>query len=101
MFNEDKTSITFVGFNVTESGDLLDPESEEVLEEAIMAPQLHQILKHNKVNFSDNYSRWTKLDMIKKIATVMGIGYLYDPDESYVLTVDNVIKILAIQMRFR
>ena len=39
--------------------------------------------------------------MIEKIATVMGIEFPYDPDESYVLTVDNLIKILAIQMRFR
>ena len=89
MFNEDKTSITFVGFNVNESGDLIDPESEEVLDEAIMTPQLHQILQHNKVNFSDNYAHWTKIQMIEKIATVMGIGFLYDPDESYVLTVDT------------
>ena len=39
--------------------------------------------------------------MIEKIATVMGIEFPYDPDETYVLTVDNLIKILAIQMRFR
>ena len=39
--------------------------------------------------------------MIEKIATVMGVEFPYDPDESYVLTVDNLIKILAIQMRFR
>ena len=39
--------------------------------------------------------------MIEKIAMVMGIEFLYDPDETYVLTVDNLIKILAIQMRFR
>ena len=39
--------------------------------------------------------------MIIKISTVMGVEFPHDPDESYVLTVDNVIKILAIQMRFR
>ena len=39
--------------------------------------------------------------MIEKISTVMGVEFPYDPDESYVLTVDNIIKILAIQMRFR
>ena len=40
--------------------------------------------------------------MMLKMGLVMGLEYLSDPDPSYVLTdVDNVIKILAIQMRFR
>ena len=39
--------------------------------------------------------------MIKKIAMVMGTEFVYDPDDTYVLTSDNLIKILAIQMRFR
>lgn len=45
--------------------------------------------------------------MIQKLATVMGLRYErgkiqdLDPDKSYVLTVDNLIKILAIQMRFK
>lgn len=66
-----------------------------------MTPNLYEGLKHNRVNFHDNYQTWTKGDMIKKIAKVMGLEYVYDPDESYVLTVDNMTKILAIQMRFR
>ena len=39
--------------------------------------------------------------MIEKLSLVMGIDIFDDPDETYVLTVDNLIKILAIQMRFR
>ena len=39
--------------------------------------------------------------MIQKIGMVMGFESVVDPDESYVLTVDNVVKILAIHMRFR
>lgn len=31
----------------------------------------------------------------------MGLDYHMDPDMSYALTADNLIKILAIQMRFR
>ena len=62
-------------------------------------------LKQNKVNFDEDYQRWSKKQMIEKIATVMGIKHgdkqLGDPDKSYVLTTDNLIKILAIQMRFR
>ena len=44
--------------------------------------------------------------MIMKLSIVMGIKCFTtkdvdDPDESYVLTVDNLIKMLAIQTRFR
>ena len=49
----------------------------------------------------DDHRNWVKGLMIQKISTVMGIEWPYDPDETYVLTVDNLIKILAIQMRFR
>ena len=67
-----------------------------------MTSRLYKGLSHNRVDFADDYKQWTKKVMIAKIATVMGIVTApCDPDESYVLTVDNVIKILAIQMRFR
>ena len=94
-------SITFVGFMVTENGDLIDPDHHEILEEAIMTPELYAGLIQNRVNFDENYQTWQKSIMIEKISTVMGIKLDYDPDKSYVLTVDNLIKILAIQMRFR
>ena len=101
FFNQDGMSITFVGFMVTRNGDLVDPAHGGVLEGAIMTQQLYTGLIANKVNFEKDYRKWQKGTMIEKIATVMGIEYPYDPDESYVLTVDNLIKILAIQMRFR
>ncbi len=66
-----------------------------------MTPQLYTGLVCQGVNFQDDYRSWTRPVMIEKILRVMGIEDLHDPDESYVLTVDNLIKILAIQMRFR
>ena len=101
FFNQDRVSITFVGFRVKQNGDLIDPDRRgEVLEKAIMTAELYAGLKQNRVNFSENYRTWQKGIMIEKIAMVMGIKG-DDPDKSYVLTVDNLIKILAIQMRFR
>ena len=94
-------SITFIGFMVTQNGDLVDPVHKTVLESAIMKPQLYEGLKQNKVNFDEDYRGWKKDQMITKIATVMGFDCLDDPDDTYVLTTDNLIKMLAIQMRFR
>ena len=101
FFNQDGMSITFVGFMVTQNGDLLDPALGCVMDQAIMRPQLYTGLKQNRVNFDEDYRGWSKAEMIQKVATVMGIEYIHDPDDTYVLTIDNLIKILAIQMRFR
>ena len=97
-------SITFVGFMVQLNGpygDLINPNDYQILEKAIISKQLYEGLKHNRVDFKDNCKNWTKSIMIEKLATVLGVEFPYDPDDTYVLTVDNVIKILAIQMRFR
>ena len=95
-------SFTFVGFVVTDNGDLCDPvQRGGILERGIMSPQLCTGLKAQMVKFNEDYRHWAKDVMINKISTVMGIEWPYDPDPTYVLTVDNLIKILAIQMRFR
>lgn len=101
FFNQDRISITFVGFMVTDKGALINPINNQELEKAIMTKDLYNGLVRNEVNFQDDYRKWTKALMVEKISRVMGVNLPDDPDKSYVLTVDNVIKILAIQMRFR
>ena len=101
FFNSDRVSITFVGFRVTEAGNLINPVDMTIIEPGIMTPQLYAGLKQNRVNFNEDYRAWSKEQMITKIATVMGLNSMHDPDNSYVLTTDNLIKMLAIQMRFR
>ena len=68
-----------------------------------MSQPLYTGLRAQGVNFDDDYHTWNKRIMIQKILTVMGLDCDCpdDPDPTYVLTVDNLIKILAIQMRFR
>lgn len=101
FFNQDRHSITFVGVKITREGDLIDPtQSGCTLEKAIMTEQLYLALLHQRVDLSEDYCSWSKELMIEKFSTVMGIKP-HDPDETYVLTPDNLIKMLAIQMKFR
>ena len=94
-------SITFVGFIINSNGDLVVP-GKTVLEAGIMDPLLYAGLQRLGVNFSDDYRKWDKAVALQKLSMVMGVDdTLPDPDETYVLTVDNLIKMLAIQMRFR
>ena len=61
-----------------------------------MTRQLYQGLEINGVNLSENCDNW-----IQKLAAVMGLEGHVDPDPTYVLTIDNVIKMMAIYMKFR
>ena len=101
FFNERADgTITFVGFRVTPEGNLVHPINGQLLEAGIMSTDLFTGLQQNGVNFSEDYTRWGKAVMVQKLCSVMGVAP-YDPDDSYVLTMDNVIKVLAIHMRFR
>ena len=61
-----------------------------------MRPQLFESLKINGADLSINSDNW-----IQKLAAVMGLEGHVDPDPTYVLTIDNVIKMMAIYMKFR
>ena len=59
FFNQDRTSITFVGFSVNKTtGDLINPSTGGVLEKSIMTPHLYSGLELNAVNFNENYATW-------------------------------------------
>lgn len=93
FFNNDGKSLTVVG--LVPSNPVLSSPDER------MTQRLCTGLKAQGVNFNEDYRHWTKDIMIQKISAVIGIDCPDDPDPTYVLTVDNLIKILAIQMRFR
>ena len=85
---------------VTKEGDLITSTDHRLLKNAIMSPQLYANLLQSEVNFQDDGGRGSKSSMIQKLSDVIGINCPNDPDESYVLTYDNAIKILSIQVRF-
>ena len=93
--------MTFVGFNVNKEGDLIDPVKNEVIKKRAVSKELRDGLQLNNVKFDENFYEWQKKEMVEKLGMVMGIECPKDPDPSYVLTSDNVVKIFAIQMKFR
>ena len=102
FFHPDGHTMTFLGFHVSNEGDLLDSDDPSiVIEKQVMHPELFQILTANRVNLRENIHKLDKMEKIMKIAGVMDIEWVSDPDHEYVLTLDNMRKILAILMRFR
>ena len=104
FFNEDRESMTFFGIHITEDKEQLRRRStkgKQLIGEKGIPKLLYNALKHNNVEF--DCLDWDRTRMIHILAKVMGIhsppGPEFDP--FYVLTIDNLKKMLAIHMRFR
>ncbi|XP_073713018.1 E3 ubiquitin-protein ligase rnf213-alpha-like [Misgurnus anguillicaudatus] len=105
FFNADHESMTFIGFHLQQNAenrvDAIDPSTNSVIKRNIMTKELYEGLKLQGVPFNigfDQLPRWKK---IERLCRVLGIQWPLDPDETYELTTDNILKMLAIHMRFR
>ncbi|XP_053146867.1 E3 ubiquitin-protein ligase RNF213-like isoform X2 [Hemicordylus capensis] len=105
FFNEDSVSMTFIGFHLQPhpngSIDAINPLNGNVIKSNVMTTQLYQGLLLQRVPFNVNFDALPRHEKIEKLCMVLGIQWPIDPDETYELTTDNILKILAIEMRFR
>jgi len=101
FFNQDRQSMSFLGFTVNKNGDLMDKDNKNMIQEHIMTPELYQGLKANKVELVSQFAKWKRKERLTLLWKVLGRGLFQDPDPTYELTLDNMMKMLAIQMRFR
>ncbi|XP_034448201.1 E3 ubiquitin-protein ligase rnf213-alpha isoform X1 [Hippoglossus hippoglossus] len=105
FFNDDHVSMTFIGFhlqlNDQNSVDAIDPTSKRVIKSNVMTRVLYDGLKLQRVPFNINFDSLPRGEKIERLCNVLGIQWPLDPDETYELTTDNILKMLAIHMRFR
>ncbi|XP_050764641.1 E3 ubiquitin-protein ligase RNF213 [Gymnogyps californianus] len=105
FFNEDRVSMTFVGFHFEPNGsggvDAINPLNGNIIKKNVMTSQLYNGLLLQRVPFNIPFDQLPRHEKLEKLCMVLGISWVIDPDETYELTTDNVLKILAIEMRFR
>uniref|UniRef100_A0A4X1UID3 E3 ubiquitin-protein ligase RNF213 n=1 Tax=Sus scrofa TaxID=9823 RepID=A0A4X1UID3_PIG len=105
FFNGDHMSMTFIGFHfqANQNGfvDAINPASREVIKRNVMTAQLHEGLVLQKVPFNVDFDRLPRHEKLAKLCLALGIQWPTDPDDTYELTTDNMLKILAIEMRLR
>ncbi|XP_038013112.1 E3 ubiquitin-protein ligase RNF213 isoform X2 [Motacilla alba alba] len=104
FFNEDRVSMTFIGFYFQQSGnriDAINPLNGNVIKKDIMTAQLYQGLLLQRVPFNVPFDQLPREEKLERLCMVLGLPWVFDPDETYELTTDNMLKILAIEMRFR
>ncbi|XP_076009047.1 E3 ubiquitin-protein ligase rnf213-alpha-like isoform X2 [Genypterus blacodes] len=105
FFNNDHESMTFIGFHLQPNGrngiDAINPSTRQVIKENIMSRQLYTGLLHQRVPFNEDFERLSRAEKLKRLCSVLGTTGQTDPDETYELTIDNILKMMAIHMRFR
>ncbi|XP_019201510.1 E3 ubiquitin-protein ligase rnf213-alpha isoform X1 [Oreochromis niloticus] len=105
FFNDDHMSMTFIGFHLRPNNqkgfDAVNPLTKEVIKKNIMTRQLYNGLKLQRVPFNTDFDQLPRADKIEHLCSVLGVKWPTDPDETYELTTDNILKMMAIHMRFR
>lgn len=98
LFNADNESMTFLGFHI-KNLNAVDPRTKVVVENKIIDGKLFNQLKAQSVPFNIDFEQMPRAEQLQLIGRVLGVS-LEDPDDTYQLTLDNVMKILAIHLRF-
>uniref|UniRef100_A0A8C8MEV5 RING-type E3 ubiquitin transferase n=1 Tax=Oncorhynchus tshawytscha TaxID=74940 RepID=A0A8C8MEV5_ONCTS len=105
FFNDDHASMTFIGFHLRENKkngvDAINPSTNVVIKRNIMTKDLYNGLRRQRVPFNIDFDQLSRADKIVRLCSVLGIKWPTDPDETYELTTDNILKMMAIHMRFR
>ncbi len=111
FFNPDGQTFTFFGFYINrQTGALLEPNTNRQLFDGLVINKelMAGIERQDPGLLRENIGSMSKKEKIFKMLKVMGVGWMSDsvsevtdPDPSYELTMNNLLKMLAIYMRLR
>uniref|UniRef100_UPI0040389A17 E3 ubiquitin-protein ligase RNF213-like n=1 Tax=Callospermophilus lateralis TaxID=76772 RepID=UPI0040389A17 len=105
FFNGDHETMTFIGFHLrpNENGsvDAINHLNGEIIRKDVMTEELYKGLLLQRVPFNVDFDNLPRHKKLLRLCQSLGIPQALDPDETYEVTTDNMLKILAIEMRFR
>lgn len=101
VFHADDNSMEFLGFHINNNLDAIDAHSQAVLERNVITNKLYRTLEAQHVPFNKKFEDLPRRLQLEALCRVFGVSYTQDPDESYQLTLDNTMKMLAIHLRFQ
>ncbi|KAL7839146.1 hypothetical protein SRHO_G00258040 [Serrasalmus rhombeus] len=99
LFNADHDSMTFLGFHI-HNLDAIDVRTNTIMEKKVIDRTLFAQLRAQRVPFNINFETLDRFEQLNIISRVLGVNTVEDPDDTYQLTLDNVMKMLAIHLRF-
>jgi len=101
VFHPENDSMEFLGFHINSNLDAIDAYSQAVLERNVIKEKLYRTLKDQNVPFNKKFEDLPRTMQLEVLCRVFGVSCIQDPDESYQLTLDNTMKMLAIHLRFQ
>lgn len=102
FFNKDRHTFSFVGIVIEEDGHMKDPANKIRDLGQVMTATLRGDLKVQGCNLEEDYRSWDRGKRMSILGSVMGVtNHSSCDDPSYELTNDNMMKLLAIEMRFQ
>ena len=60
FFNQDRVSLTFLGFKITPDGHLVDPKVNTIMEQNLLTKQLRDGLALQGVKFDEDFNAWAR-----------------------------------------
>ena len=63
FFNQDRVTMTFVGFHIDQNGNLIDPDRRIIIQPNLMSRHLRTGLFVQKVDMETNYESWSKYEI--------------------------------------
>ena len=63
FFNKDCVTMTFVGFHIDQSGNLIDPDRRVIIQHNLMSRDLRTDLFAQNVDMETNYESWSKYEI--------------------------------------
>ncbi|KAM5149392.1 E3 ubiquitin-protein ligase RNF213 [Callospermophilus lateralis] len=105
FFNGDRVTMTFIGFHLRPNNkgsvDAINHLNGKIIKKDVMTAELYRGLSLQRVPFNVDFDNLPRHEKLMRLCLALGIPWALDPDETYELTTDNMLKILAIEMRFR
>ncbi|XP_036418083.1 E3 ubiquitin-protein ligase rnf213-alpha-like [Colossoma macropomum] len=99
MFNSDNVSMTFLGFHI-KYRNAIDVRTGKIIERDVITSLLFRQLIEQRVPMNVDFKTLNRCEQLEILCRVLGVEQK-DPDSTYELTLDNVLKILAIHLRFQ
>ena len=60
FFNQDHESVTFLCFNITPDGNLVNPKTKTIMEGQLLTKELQNRLVMQRIDFNEDYSTWDR-----------------------------------------
>lgn len=104
MFNDDMTTLSFIGFHVDMKNNTLSDDKGQVIKQNVftneLKNELNQYIQYGQLDLNENFGDLRREEKLKKLCRIFGVPEsgcnVYDPNPDYDLTTVRVIFLLLL-----